>query len=133
MKTVYLKAFSVIPHINLKSGYTAFFFSASFHLISHIFATRWLVNFWAALSIMAEKYVNNEKNIQILWLKTSIFQIFRKIVKLEYTLTHCFIIFFKFFKEKTALTRTYTTPLHCFRTVFKENAAGYSKTACKLY
>ena len=32
---------------------------------------------------MAEQYVNKEKNIQILWLKTSIFQIFRKIVKLE--------------------------------------------------
>ena len=32
---------------------------------------------------MVEKYVNNEKNIQFLLLKTSIFQIFRKIVKLE--------------------------------------------------
>ena len=32
---------------------------------------------------MVEKHVNNEKNIQFLWLKTNIFQIFKKILKLE--------------------------------------------------
>ena len=60
--------------------------------------------------MMAEKYVNNEKKkkIQILWLKTIVFQIFRKVVKLE-LLTHCFPIFFKFLKSRTALIRTYTT------------------------
>ena len=67
---------------------------------------------------MAEQYVNKEKNIQILWLKTSIFQVFRKIVKLE-QLTHCFTIFFKFLKKRNALIRTYTTPVPCFRRKFK--------------
>ena len=68
---------------------------------------------------MALKYVNNEKKIQILWLKTSIFKIFRKIVKLE-QLTHCFTIFFKFLKKRTALIGTYTTPLLCFQTKVKK-------------
>ena len=68
---------------------------------------------------MTEKYVINERNIQILWLKTSIFQIFRKTVMLE-QLTHCLTIFFKFLKKRTGLARTYTTPLPCFQRKLKK-------------
>ena len=71
--------------------------------------------FCVALSIIVQIYVNIEKNIQFLWLKTSISQVFRKIVKLEW-LTHCFTLFFKFLKKKTALIRTYPH----YWSVFKE-------------
>ena len=67
---------------------------------------------------MAEKYVNNEKNIQILQLQTSIFQVFRKVVKLQ-QLTHCFILFFKFLKMRNVLIRTCTTTLPCFQRKLK--------------
>ena len=70
--------------------------------------------FWVALSIMAEKYVNNEKKVQVLCLKTSIFQIFRKIVKWEW-LKLCFTIVFHFFKK-----RSYTKPLPYFRRKLKK-------------
>ena len=80
---------------------------------------------------MTEKYVNNEKNIQILWLKTSIFQIFRKIVKLE-QLT-LFYNIFQVFNEENCANKNIDQTLTLFSKKGEEGAAGYCKTTCKFY
>ena len=64
--------------------------------------------------------------MQILWSKISIFQIFRKIVKLE-QLTHCFTIFFKLLKKRNALIKTYTTTLPYVRKKLKNMQQDIAK------
>ena len=73
MKTVYLKVFSLIPYINLKSEHTAFFlcrFSSNFPYIFNFLIGHF---FQLALSIIAGKYVNDEKNHEISVVKDKYF------------------------------------------------------------
>ena len=115
MKTVYLKVFSFIPYIIFKSGHTAFFSLQIFIYFPIYFQCfNWSI-FLIGLKHNSTNMQTMKKIMQILWLKTSIFQIFRKIVKLAYTLLYYILQVF----EEEKCPKTYTTPLPCFQKKLK--------------
>ena len=81
---------------------------------------------------MAEKYVNNEKNLANSVVKGKYFPDIQKDCEVRVAYTLLYNIFQVFEEEKCPNKNIYRT-LTLFLKKIEENAAGYSKTACKLY